>query len=100
MLDGVYLMRFEQLYPFPIKSLVDELGRFPQAEIVWCQEEPKNMGAWHFVEDRLETFLRRMKFSHQRPVYVGRRAAASPATGIAKRHATEQTAVVDMALTL
>ncbi len=58
------------------------------------------MGAWHYVEDRLETFLRRMKFAHQRPIYVGRRAAASPATGIAKRHATEQAAVVDMALTL
>jgi 2-oxoglutarate dehydrogenase E1 component len=98
--DGVYILRLEQLYPFPLKSLIDELGRFPQAEIVWCQEEPKNMGAWHFIEDRLETFLRRMKFAHQRPVYVGRRAAASPATGIAKRHATEQAAVVDMALTL
>ncbi len=98
--DGVYLMRLEQLYPFPLKSLVDELGRFPQAEIIWCQEEPKNMGAWHYIEDRLETFLRRLKFSHQRPVYVGRRAAASPATGIAKRHAAEQSAIVDMALTL
>jgi len=99
-LNGVYLMRLEQLYPFPIKCLVDELGRFPQAEIVWCQEEPKNMGAWHFIEDRLETFLRRMKFSHERPIFVGRRAAASPATGNSKRHATEQEAVVDMALTL
>ena len=99
-LDSVYLMRLEQLYPFPIKALAEELERFRQAEIIWCQEEPKNMGAWHYMEDRLETLLRNMHMSHERPVYVGRRASASPAAGSMSRHKTEQEAVVDMALTL
>src|SRR3978361_1060055 len=52
--DDVYLMRIEQLYPVPLKALVQELGRFKGAEIVWCQEEPRNMGAWHFIEPYLE----------------------------------------------
>ena len=56
-IDDVYLMRVEQLYPFPAKALVAELGRFPQAEIVWAQEEPRNMGPWTFVEPNLEWVL-------------------------------------------
>jgi 2-oxoglutarate dehydrogenase E1 component len=49
-IDDVYLLRVEQLYPFPVKALIQELSRFPNADMVWCQEEPKNMGAWTFVE--------------------------------------------------
>ncbi len=98
--DGVYLLRLEQLYPFPARALTKELGRFPQAEMVWCQEEPKNMGAWHFVEGRLESLLRRLGASHQRPIYAGRRTSAAPATGVHSRHLAEQAALVDMALTL
>ena len=56
-IDDVYLLRVEQLYPFPLKTLVNELGRFKNADVVWCQEEPKNMGAWTFVEPYLEWVL-------------------------------------------
>ena len=56
-IDDVYLMRVEQLYPVPLKALVQELGRFKKAEVVWCQEEPRNMGAWHFIEPYLEWVL-------------------------------------------
>ena len=56
-IDDVYILRVEQLYPFPARALITELGRFPNAEIVWCQEEPRNMGAWTFVEPNLEWVL-------------------------------------------
>ena len=84
--DDVYLMRLEQLYPFPAKSVVHELRRFPNAEVVWCQEEPANMGSWTFVQPYLEWCLGQAQFSNTRPRYVGRPAAASPATGLAPRH--------------
>jgi 2-oxoglutarate dehydrogenase E1 component len=95
----IYLLRLEQFYPFPALSAVKELDRFKGAEIVWCQEEPKNQGAWTFVEPNLEWVLTRIGAAHPRPRYVGRAASASPATGLASRHKAEQEALVNEALT-
>ena len=99
-IDDIYLLRIEQFYPFPAMSLVKELERFPQAEMVWCQEEPKNQGAWTFIEPNVEWVLGRIKAKHQRPVYVGRAASASPATGLASTHKAQQQPLVDEALTI
>jgi 2-oxoglutarate dehydrogenase E1 component len=99
-IDDVYLMRVEQFYPFPALSLTKELGRFKQAQIVWCQEEPKNQGYWTFIEPNLEWVLGRIDARYGRPIYVGRPAAASPATGLAREHKAQQEALVDEALTL
>ncbi|MCT8330625.1 2-oxoglutarate dehydrogenase E1 component [Albidovulum sediminis] len=99
-IDDVYLLRLEQFYPFPAQSLTHELTRFKGAEIVWCQEEPKNQGAWFFVEPNLEWVLDRIGAKHKRARYVGRTASASPATGLASRHKAEQEALVDEALTV
>ncbi len=100
-IKDVYIMRVEQLYPFPFHAVTTELSRFPNAEVIWCQEEPENNGAWFFVDRRIERVLEEL--SHKpngRPRYVGREAAASPATGSAKRHAAEQSALVNEALDL
>ena len=97
-LDDVYLLRLEQFYPFPALSVVRELERFAGADIVWCQEEPKNQGGWTFVEPNLEWVLTRIKARNARPSYAGRAASASPATGLASRHKAEQAALVAAAL--
>jgi 2-oxoglutarate dehydrogenase E1 component len=97
-LDDVYLLRVEQLYPFPAMALTKELGRFKQAAFVWCQEEPKNQGAWTFIEPNLEWVLSRIGAERTRPRYAGRPAAASPATGLASRHKQEQSDLVAAAL--
>ena len=99
-LDDVYLLRVEQFYPFPALSLVKELERFPNADFVWCQEEPKNQGGWFFMEPNIEWVLTRIGAKHKRPGYVGRNAAASPATGLASAHKAQQAALVDQALTI
>ena len=65
-------MRVEQLYPVPLKALVQELARFKNAEVVWCQEEPRNMGAWHFIEPYLEWVLNQIHAPNRRPRYAGR----------------------------
>jgi 2-oxoglutarate dehydrogenase E1 component len=91
-LDDVYLLRVEQYYPFPAKSLIQELQRFLQAEMFWVQEEPKNMGAWFFMEPNLEWVLDRIGAAHKRPRYVGRPATASTATGLMSRHMKEMEA--------
>ena len=98
-IDDVYLMRLEQLYPFPARALIEELGRFPQAEIIWCQEEPRNMGSWHFVDPNIEWVLDHIDAKHKRARYAGRAAAASTATGLLSRHNQEQKALVEEALT-
>lgn len=97
-IDDVYLMRLEQFYPFPALSLVKELGRFKKAEIVWCQEEPKNQGGWAFIEPNIEWVLSRVGATKSRPVYAGRPAAASPAAGLASEHKAQQKALVNAAL--
>ncbi|MBL6608331.1 MAG: 2-oxoglutarate dehydrogenase E1 component [Rhodobacteraceae bacterium] len=99
-LDDIYLMRFEQFYPFPAISALKELQRFENAEMIWCQEEPKNQGGWSFMEPNLEWVLERMKAKHNRLRYVGRSASASPATGLAAQHKFQQAALIDEALTI
>jgi len=94
----VYLMRLEQFYPWPIKSLSAELARFPNAELVWCQEEPKNMGGWTFVEPWLELTLDKLDIKAKRPRYVGRPASASTAAGQMSRHLKELEAFTAEAL--
>ncbi len=97
-LDDVYLMRLEQFYPFPAMSMSKEFSRFKQAEVVWCQEEPKNQGGWTFVEPNIEWILQRIGAKAKRPAYAGRPAAASPATGLASQHKQQQEALVNDAL--
>jgi 2-oxoglutarate dehydrogenase E1 component len=99
-LDDVYLLRIEQFYPFPAMSLVKELERFKGADMVWCQEEPKNQGAWSFIEPNIEWVLDRIGAKSKRPAYVGRATSASPATGLASAHKAQQAALVDEALTI
>jgi 2-oxoglutarate dehydrogenase E1 component len=96
--DDVYLMRVEQLYPVPLKALVMELGRFKGAEIVWCQEEPRNMGAWHFIEPYLEWVLNQINAPNKRPRYAGRAASAATATGLMSKHLAQLKALLDDAL--
>jgi 2-oxoglutarate dehydrogenase E1 component len=97
-LDDVYIMRIEQFYPFPALSLVKELDRFKGAEMIWCQEEPKNQGAWTFIEPNIEWVLTRIKAKNTRPIYAGRAASASPATGLASMHKKQQSTLVNAAL--
>jgi len=99
-IDDVYILRIEQFYPFPALSLVKELERFKEAQVVWCQEEPKNQGAWTFIEPNIEWVLRRIKAKAKRPKYAGRAASASPATGLASQHKAQQAALVNDALTI
>ncbi len=97
-INDVALIRLEQLYPFPSKELAAELKKYKNAEVVWCQEEPKNMGAWKFVDDLIEEVLLDVKHKTARPKYVGRIACASPATGYGSYHAKEQKALIEDAL--
>ena len=99
-LTDTYLLRIEQFYPFPALSLVKELQRFPGAVMVWCQEEPKNQGGWSFIEPNIEWVLGRIGAKHKRPVYAGRAASASPATGLMSQHKAQQEALVNEALTM
>ena len=99
-LNDIYLLRFEQFYPFPAMSAVKELERFKNAEMIWCQEEPKNQGAWSFMEPNIEWVLSRMNAKFKRPIFVGRPASASPATGLASQHKEQQKLLVDEALNL
>ncbi len=97
-INDIALVRLEQLYPFPKEELKAELKKYKNAEIVWCQEEPKNMGAWKFVDDLIEESLIETKHKSSRPKYAGRIASASPATGYGSYHAREQKALIEEAL--
>ena len=99
-IDTIAIVRVEQLYPFPISRLSSRLSQYPNAEVVWCQEEPENMGAWHFVDRRIDRALSTLEVRARRPVYVGRPESASPATGSARTHLKEQADLVDRALTI
>ncbi|CCQ75436.1 2-oxoglutarate dehydrogenase E1 component [Magnetospira sp. QH-2] len=99
-LDDVAIVRVEQLYPWPRKGVMAQLARYPKAEVVWCQEEPANMGSWTFVLPRLAHILQSLGLSQTLPFYAGRCAAASPATGFAKVHAAEQAQLVNEALNI
>jgi 2-oxoglutarate dehydrogenase E1 component len=97
-LDDIYLLRVEQLYPFPTKALMTELSRFKQAEIVWCQEEPRNMGAWHFVEHYLEWVLNQIEARNRRPRYATRPASAATAVGQMSKHQAQLKQLLEDAL--
>ncbi|GAB4573135.1 MAG: hypothetical protein Tsb008_07230 [Rhodothalassiaceae bacterium] len=98
-IDDIVLLRIEQLYPFPHNSTVKALKRFAKAkDVIWCQEEPKNMGAWSFVEPYLEAAMAEAGSIPSRPLYVGRKPSAATATGLASRHQKEQQALVFEAL--
>ncbi len=96
--DDVYLLRIEQLYPFPVRSLMAELPRFKSADMVWCQEEPKNMGAWSFVEPYLEYVLGQVGARKKRVRYAGRAAAAATATGLMSKHTAQLNNLLEEAL--
>jgi 2-oxoglutarate dehydrogenase E1 component len=98
--DDVAILRVEQLYPFPKASLGKALSAYRNAEVVWCQEEPENMGAWTFMDRRIEAVLSEIDIKAKRPRYVGRCEAASPATGLAKFHQQQQEKLVGQALGL
>ena len=97
-IDDVYLLRVEQLYPVPLKALVQELGRFKNAEFMWCQEEPRNMGAFSFMEPYLEWVLDQIGAKNKRPAYAGRAASAATATGQMPQHLKQLKALLDEAL--
>ncbi len=99
-ITDVYLLRLEQFYPFPAQAMTKELERFKTADVVWCQEEPKNQGAWTFVEPNIEWVLGRIGAASPRARYAGRDASASPATGLASKHKAQQEALVNEALTI
>ena len=95
--DDVILFRIEQLYPFPAKSLVKEIKPFAQnAKFYWCQEEPKNMGAWLLVRDYIQWTLDYIKAKNRQISYIGRNPDATPATGYAKRHLAQQKEIIDI----
>jgi 2-oxoglutarate dehydrogenase E1 component len=97
--NRIQLLRIEQLYPFPQSALADELKRFPKAEIIWCQEEPKNQGAWTFIAPYIEDTIAKLG-GNSRPRYVGRPEYASTAAGLMSQHTAELKAFLDQALSL
>jgi 2-oxoglutarate dehydrogenase E1 component len=97
-IDDIYILRVEQLYPFPTKALVTELSRFKQAEFVWCQEEPRNMGAWHFVEHYLEWVLNQIEAKQRRSRYATRPASAATAVGQMSKHQAQLKQLLEEAL--
>jgi len=100
-LEDVSIVRLEQLYPFPGEPLAERMKRMTNLqEVIWCQEEPRNNGAWFFVASRIEIALGDAGHNGMRPQYVGRNRAASPATGLASRHVEQQQALVAEALGL
>lgn len=94
-IQDIYLLRIEQLYPFPAKAVLNELSRFKSADMIWCQEEPKNMGSWTFVEPYLEWVLTHLGADKKRPRYVGRPASAATATGLMPKHQMQLQAFLD-----
>jgi 2-oxoglutarate dehydrogenase E1 component len=97
-INDIYLMRVEQLYPFPARAMITELGRFAHADMVWCQEEPKNMGAWSFMEPNIEWVLQQIDAKKRRASYAGRSASAATATGLMSMHLKELQKFLDEAL--
>ena len=95
-IKNIHIVRIEQLYPFPYETLEEELQEFKNCEIIWCQEEPKNMGAWQFVEQRIQRALTKIGIE-KKLYFIGRRAAASPATGAFDRHLQNQKNIIRLA---
>jgi 2-oxoglutarate dehydrogenase E1 component len=94
--DNVFFIRIEQLYPFPVKTLAHELKRFKKnSNFYWCQEEPKNMGAWNTTRNYIEWVLNHIGAKVQEIKYIGRKPAASPATGYLKKHLAQQKEIIE-----
>lgn len=94
-LSNIALIRIEQLYPFPAKELAQLMNQYNKAsQVIWCQEEPRNQGAWYTIRHYLESLIRQ----GQTLEYVGRDAAAAPAVGVARIHVAQQKALVSKAL--
>jgi len=98
--EDIVILRLEQFYPFPTKSLLTEIQRYKNAEVIWCQEEPKNMGGWTFIQPYMEWVLEHAGSKNDRPRYVGRAPTAATATGMMSKHQAELQAFLDEALTL
>ena len=99
--DDIILYRIEQLYPFPAKTLARHLSRFKNAnKLVWCQEEPQNMGCWNHVERYINRTLEYIKAKSKKITYSGRIPSASPATGYLKKHLAQQEEIVTKAITI
>ncbi len=96
-IKNIALIRLEQYYPFPEKALKQELKQYTKADLIWCQEEPENMGAWHFLDRRVENLLKELDIKAKRPSYVGRKAAAATAAGYLKIHNKELSNFIDEA---
>jgi 2-oxoglutarate dehydrogenase complex, dehydrogenase (E1) component, and related enzymes len=97
--NRVFFIRIEQLYPFPVKTLAQELKRFRKnAKFYWCQEEPQNMGAWNTAKNYIEWTLEHIKSENQNVDYIGRKPAASPATGYMKKHLAQQKEIIEKVL--
>ncbi len=96
-IKNLSIIRLEQIYPFPYENFRDELKHYTDAEIIWVQEEPKNMGAWGFVKGRLESVMQEAKVKQEKIFYVGRSPAASPAAGSLERHLSNQETIIKMA---
>jgi 2-oxoglutarate dehydrogenase E1 component len=99
-IDDILLLRLEQLYPFPAKALVKELATLRHAEMIWCQEEPQNMGAWTYIQPGMEWVLEHLDARFKRLRYVGRSASAATATGLMRRHREELEEFLDEAMTI
>ncbi len=97
-ISNIAIIRLEQYYPFPRKALAEVLRPYQSAQFVWCQEEPMNMGAWTFLDRRLESLLTELGFTQTRPIYIGRAPSASPATGVLNRHQAEQQQLIAEAI--
>ena len=96
--ENVFILRLEQIYPFPYDVFSKEFKRFVECEIIWCQEEPKNMGAYGFVKRRIESVMKEINMKQEKLLYVGRRASASPATGVFDRHLANQKNILRLAV--
>jgi len=97
--NQVFFIRIEQLYPFPVKTLAKDLKRFKKnAKFYWCQEEPKNMGAWNAARNYIEWTLDHIKAENRKVNYIGRKPAASPASGYLKKHLAQQKEIIEKVL--
>ena len=93
--DSVVFIRIEQLYPFPAKTLANILKNYEKAEFIWCQEEPKNMGAWNTVRNYIDRILEIIHFTNDKVKYLGRKASSSTATGNLNKHLAQQKEILE-----
>jgi 2-oxoglutarate dehydrogenase E1 component len=99
-INNIYVMRVEQIYPFPFEPLNEDLGRFVNADFVWCQEEPRNMGAWTYTIEPMQKVLEGIGRGNERVLYAGRVESASPATGLMSKHIKEHNNLIENALNI